>query len=561
MMTGESSGKPQRKLENMISEAKLRANNYGKVVGIASRVSPISHGENNKEVEVEIPFENYLESRLIVDSFLGLSLLIPGTLILGRIKEVSREDLMSLSRVPALSVNEDPSSVATPLRIKVELISELIDENGVKEVVPPSSPIDPQSPVFLPNDDFVKTMLGLPIDGIEIGKVVEGYRRRENVEARISKEMLSHHILVIGTTGSGKTNLLKTIYSKSDIPLIAFDIQGDYIRTAIREGGRIVIPMSEDYAKMGIVPFLKLVFGRSSVDINIERDLVNVDGQTLTFSSGEKKFKVTLMGFKFSKVAKDLADISTLFSPQGAYFFKLIIDNAIVDNISNWETIEKEGKDNLHVNIHQYTLSNIERAVKIIQEMRILDLKIKLSDPGMTLQHKSIELDEPSYEELLKEKITVDLRWIMERGIDASVTAAYIIMNRIFKLKDNAYKQGKEILPYIMMFDEAHEYFPQSRKNEEGKESLERLINKIMRLGRVRGIGTILATHRPEDLNDLIITLTNSKVALRADNDALRRVDMEEYSKILEVSPPGFGIIRTFAYRAHNVFLRSDKFD
>ena len=50
-----------------------------------------------------------------------------------------------------------------------------------------------------------------------------------------------------------------------------------------------------------------------------------------------------------------------------------------------------------------------------------------------------------------------------------------------------------------------------------------------MRLGRVRGIGTILATHRPTDLNDLILTLTNTKIAMRADEDALKRIKMEKY--------------------------------
>ena len=66
-------------------------------------------------------------------------------------------------------------------------------------------------------------------------------------------------------------------------------------------------------------------------------------------------------------------------------------------------------------------------------------------------------------------------------------------------------------------------------KSATGTTPLKRLINKIMRLGRVRGIGTILATHRPTDLNDLILTLTNTKIAMRADEDALKRIKMEKY--------------------------------
>lgn len=129
-----------------------------------------------------------------------------------------------------------------------------------------------------------------------------------------------------------------------------------------------------------------------------------------------------------------------------------------------------------------------------------------------------------------------------ERRVDSATIASFLIINKIFKIIDDRYKnEGKET-EYLMIFDEAHEYFPQGRR-EENKEPLERLINKIMRLGRVRGMGTILATHRPTDLNDLILTLTNTKVAMRADEDALKRIGMEKYSKVLSVSPPGFGII------------------
>ncbi len=111
-----------------------------------------------------------------------------------------------------------------------------------------------------------------------------------------------------------------------------------------------------------------------------------------------------------------------------------------------------------------------------------------------------------------------------------------------------------------MIFDEAHEYIPQGRKDEE-KEALGRLINRIMRLGRVRGMGTILATHRPTDLNDLILTLANTKVTLRADEDALKKISMDEYAKVLQAAPAGYGVMRTFSLKVHDLFFRTLKYD
>ncbi|AKA74489.1 ATP-binding protein [Saccharolobus solfataricus] len=69
---------------------------------------------------------------------------------------------------------------------------------------------------------------------------------------------------------------------------------------------------------------------------------------------------------------------------------------------------------------------------------------------------------------------------------------------------------------------------PQGGWREGEKESFERLINRIMRLGRVRGMRVIFATYKPQDLNDLMLTLTNLKIALRVKEDALDRINMKE---------------------------------
>ena len=41
------------------------------------------------------------------------------------------------------------------------------------------------------------------------------------------------------------------------------------------------------------------------------------------------------------------------------------------------------------------------------------------------------------------------------------------------------------------------------------------MVNKLTRLGRVRRMGVVFATHGPADLNDLS-QLTNTKIAMRS---------------------------------------------
>ncbi|BCS93461.1 DNA double-strand break repair helicase HerA [Metallosphaera sp. J1] len=518
-----------------LEEARNRASRYGEVVGLISRVTPISHGKDNNEIRAEIPYEVYLKRKFLIGSYVGISIPVSGTLMLGRITSVERADILAISRIPALSPVEDTSAITTPLSLTIELLSEKVEG----EVVPPSSPVDPQSPIFVPNTEFIKEMLGLPPDGITVGKLVEGYKLLD-VPVNLTGEALRHHVLVVGTTGAGKTNLLRLLITRSNIPVLAFDIQGDYVRTMATIGGTVLVPVTREMGR--VTDFISLFLRRSNLQ---DYKIASVDGQRVTLTNGERTFYVELMGFRLRETYREIPDVSPIFSGQGAYFFKMIAENCLTE-IDNW--IEECNPLFSEFHVHQTTAENIRRSVIMLQETGILDIPLEGGYLG-----------EPDYEDLVRRKAIVDLRWVMEKGVSTATTTAFLVVDRIFRLIDSRYKNEGVETPYLLVFDEAHEYFPQSRRDEE-KEGLERLINRILRLGRVRGIGAVLATHRPTDLNDLILTLTNTKIAMRADEDALEKIGMEEYAKILQASPPGYAVMRTFSLKVQDLVFRTDKY-
>ncbi|QGR19824.1 ATP-binding protein [Stygiolobus azoricus] len=528
-------------LSQLIDEAKERAR--GKIIGMVSRVYPAEYGEEEREVKIEVSFDTYLNSNVLIGSYLGISLLVSKTLMLSRVKAVARQDILSISKVPSLLSQENASGLITPLVITVELLSEKV--NG--EVVPPSSPIDPQSPVFLPSLDFLKEMLGIPEDGVRIGKVMEGYREIE-VDVRLSKEALKHHVLVVGTTGAGKTNLLKVIMKNSETPLIVFDIQGDYVKPAVEIGGSVIVPVTRDYGTE-VVEFINVFLKRSNLT---EFRTIEQKDNKFVLSNGKSSFNLYLIGFRFPENYKLLPDIATYFSAQAGEFFKVISEKCVNENdiIDNWEEYCKDFMEDM--NVHRATQDNIIRSVYLLSQTGIFDVPY---GKGVNKNY----YHEPNYTDIMKSKAVVDLRWALERGISSATIASFLIITKIFKIIDDRYKKEGKETEYLMIFDEAHEYFPQGSR-EENKEPLERLINKIMRLGRVRGIGTILATHRPTDLNDLILTLANTKIAMRADEDALKRIGMEKYSKVLSVAPPGFGVISSYTIKVKELNFRAEKY-
>jgi len=77
------------------------------------------------------------------------------------------------------------------------------------------------------------------------------------------------------------------------------------------------------------------------------------------------------------------------------------------------------------------------------------------------------------------------------------------------------------------------------------------VINKLTRLGRVRRMGVVFATHSPADLNDLVIQLT--KIAMRSEPKVLER--MTEYAGAYAQS--GAAVAKSFIYRTHAVTFKT----
>ena len=105
-----------------------------------------------------------------------------------------------------------------------------------------------------------------------------------------------------------------------------------------------------------------------------------------------------------------------------------------------------------------------------------------------------------------------------------------------------------------MSIDDAHYYFPQEGAREDfNKEVVEAVINKLTRLGRVRRMGVVFATHSPADLNDMVIQLTNTKIAMRSGPKVLKR--MTEYAGAYAQS--GAAVAKSFIYRTHAVAFKT----
>ncbi|MDT7902109.1 MAG: ATP-binding protein [Acidianus sp.] len=584
-----------KELENKLNNAEEDAKRNGKLIGRVTRYRTVRL-EEEELIGVDISFEDYMRSNVSRGQYLAIRTILRPVIIVGQVVSISRSDVLAEMGIREVTSRKDPASIITDTFLGIYPISEFDEEKNI--IRPAVTPIDPQSPVFIPNPSLLEKILRIPEEGITIGKIFSG---GEEIEAkvRLDEEALVHHTLVLGTTGSGKTTLLKSIlYSKDlDKQTIVFDRQGDFVNFLIskREKFTVLMPVT---SKMG----------------NSAKDFLDTFASTygckvLEYESGalicnDTEVDVIPYSINFFDNIKNFHKLTPYFTPKASMYWESLVDKTlellkitlheifnvyINDNILDRilrdkvtpASLAEEGNriiisptlldelnlrpksQNISKSFVSFSQGNLTISLnKAFQEaMKALDIApstkeaiirtLKAYDSyGIFTVKGTVDFD-PEKAFKLNDKIIVDLSFVMNysASIEAVATIAYKILEELFNWKTELYsKRSLENKLTLIIMDEAHEYFPQGNSEAVAKDIIEELINKIMRLGRVRRIGVILATHMPDDLNPLVLQLTNTKIVMRNDINVIKKMGMENYEDFLLHATPGLAIINSLNF-------------
>ncbi len=233
------------KVSEMLSSAYEVARRYGRIVGRISRFGEVKVEEGAK-VEFEIDPQIYYSERDAPFHRIGdyLAVIDPKTLkvVLVRVSAIVRRDeLAQLGLEPPLSSFTnlpDPKGLLTRTVVYGEVVVEMDPDSG--EVRPATISLEPQSPVVDPKPDVLERLLDLPRDGVPLGALATAGSlvKEGSVTVRMPLKAFYQHVLIIGTTGSGKTTLIKnliaSLYSllpKSSRPVsVVVDMNQDFIQ-------------------------------------------------------------------------------------------------------------------------------------------------------------------------------------------------------------------------------------------------------------------------------------------------------------------------------------------
>lgn len=588
-------------IRNNIELAFSKAREIGEIIGVVSRRIPSKVQRDNYLVYIEVNPEVYysLGDKLSIGNYLATVDIRTLKTVGLRITAIDRYDAITdLQISPALNLEPDPEGLLVNAVIEA---SPLLTEKGE----PFGSAIEPQSPVVIPSDSTLLTkLIGVPEEGITVGYLHTGVTAvgDGNVPLKLPQVEFFKHILIIGTTGSGKTTFVKNLLfsimkSWKNTMLIAIDAAGDYTQIIVpppklpkdskvfihsedefikeypksitvlvpsRKGDSVVDKFSYRYVTERLMNIVRY-FHNANLRIEINDKRILSDGSVMIglnvrVNNYEACINVIPISLSYTRL-KDHLEIFPLFSRQAKVFLKNVIGylESVVGGIMNFTHLYKvfqERSDEIMrtLKIHRGTMENIERALNFIASSEEVDVMVNFNN-------SRIPLSIPKADELARNysgPIILDLDYASQRGAHFLILnmIAYEFLRELYAWK----KSGNASKPVIVVLDEAHRFFPSEGTSSEEVELLADFISRVARLGRSRGLGLIFSTHSPKDVHKIVIQLANTKVVFRSEREYLEFLDVpREFIPILELAQDRVALLRTAAIRSGFSIFRTSE--
>ena len=191
----------------------------------------------------------------------------------------------------------------------------------------------------------------------------------------------------------------------------------------------------------------------------------------------------------------------------------------------------------------------------------VLDkLSVLQNDPRLSFMMSEYESGDPDLSNILQQFVgdisdpehpNMDIRIVDISGLPNEVagplTAA--VARLLFQYKVWQTREERERDPILIVCEEAHRYVPESGLAE--YQSAQKAIKKIAKEGRKYGIGLLLVSQRPSDVERTVLSQCNSWIVMRLTNTT----DQEHVTRFLPDSLTGLAKILSSLSRQEAIFV------
>lgn len=358
---------------------------------------------------------------------------------------------------------------------------------------------------------FMKAISQLAIDA-KNPLTLGNYTLDEKAEAWLDgNKFFQRHAVIVGSTGSGKSwTVAKLLEQVADLPsanAILFDIHGEY--APLKEKGfkhyKIAGPNDKATENIIFLPYWLLTYNEM-ISLMLDRSDNNAPNQAMAFSNAviEQKRK-ELENLKKTDVLASF----TIDSPVPYKIEDILNDFKDKDaKMVPGARTEKQGP--LNGKLTRF----IQRLESKTNDKR-LNFLFNSSPEVLAYDYVETICKKLMHSNSLKKDEGVKIIDFSEVPSDVLPLMVSLVARLLFSIQQWIPKE--DIHPLALFCDEAHLYLPSNTNSSVEAAGLENF-ERIAKEGRKYGIGLIVISQRPAEVNRTILSQSNNFIAMRLTN-------------------------------------------
>lgn len=436
---------------------------------------------------------------------------------------------------------DEEQQVAVENIIKATLIGTHVDKVGTKDNVfkrTLESVPEINAECFVLNGDkltgFMQAISNQSASSstpLSLGK----YILDEEAEAWLDgNKFFQRHAVVVGSTGSGKSwsvaRLLEQVSELEAANALVFDIHGEYgsMNTEGFHHYKVAGPNDQPDDKTIYLPYWLLTY-EEMLSMLLDRSDSNAPNQAMMFSNTVLKYKGELLSSKglIEEYSSFTLDSPIPYNLAEAINNLTVIDNEMVPGANNKD---KQGP-------------YFGKLTRFIQR-----LSSKVSDRRLNfLFNQSESLLDMNYLDDLIEKL-IGCESSVKKGVkivdfsevpsDILPLIIGLVTRILFSIQQWTEKDNRH--PIALFCDEAHLYIP-SNATSNIDATANQTFERIAKEGRKYGVGLVVISQRPSEVNRTVLSQCNNFVALRLtnieDQNVVKRLLPDSLGNFAELLP------------------------
>ena len=390
---------------------------------------------------------------------------------------------------------------------------------------------------------FMQAISSIPVGDDAVSLQIGNYSIDEDATAWINgNKLFQRHAVIVGSTGSGKSwcvaKILEQVASLKSADAILFDIHGEYSTlqgdsfTHLKVAG----PNDEMSEGMLFLPYWLLTY-EEMLSLMLDRSDNNAPNQAMMFSRAVIEEKKEFLR------QTDNAEIEANITLDSPVPYRL---DKVIQSLKAKDTEKVPGARGEKQGTYNGKLTRFIQRLETKQKDKRLNFMFASEDDLLDYNYMSnlcSKLMLPSY----NGKKGVKIIDFSEVPSDILPLIVSLIARVIFSVQQWTTVEHRH--PIAIFCDEAHLYIPANTEKSIDEASLV-TFERISKEGRKYGIGLVVISQRPSEVNRTVLSQSNNFIAMRLtnvdDQSVVKRLlpdSLGDYAEMLPILDIGEALV------------------